>query len=126
MTILPDPPLADNGDALRDAALELLRTTRPEMHRRLQRAAVMLAIESGRVTADDVRAVVPIPSNVNPKICGSVFRELAKTRILAADGFLESQRAVAHCRPIRIWRLADAAAASRWLAANPEILEVTD
>lgn len=129
MTSLPDSILAGNGvaagEALRDQALYRLSTTRPATIRRLQRAAVRLALETGTVTADDLREAVPIPAGINPKVNGAAVHGLAVLGILTGGEYVKSRRAVAHRRPIQVWRLANAATAARWLAANPEYPDPT-
>ena len=67
---------------------------------------------------DDVRALVPIPPGVSPKLVGCVFRDLSDARILRRAGFRTSTRPIAHARPLSLWQLADADAATAWLAAH--------
>ena len=124
MTTLPDPSppangLAD-GECRRDAALAQLAATRSVIMRRLQRATVRIALDMGTVTADDVRAVVPIPPRVNPKANGAALRFLADCRILVSVGWVRSERPAAHARKIERWAIADRAAAVEWLASHSE------
>jgi len=122
MTSLFDPGPPRNGTAeggaRRDAALALLRGRRSVLIRQLQTAALRIALESGELTADDVRAVVPIPPGISPKVVGAAFRELAVAGLLRRAGYVISTRPVAHARPLTLWRLADPAGASAWLAAD--------
>ena len=119
MQIVPDD--RPDGEARRDAALNLLRVHRYALVRDLTRAAVRIVLDAGTVTADDVRAVVPIPAGIRPVVVGCVFRDLADAGILRRAGFRNSTRPVAHARPLSVWRLADAAGAVAWLAAHPSI-----
>lgn len=108
-----------DGKALRDAALNLLRVRRADLIRECTSAALRVALDRGEVCADDVRAVVPIPADISPKLVGCVFRDLADAGILRRAGFQNSTRPAAHARPLSRWRLADADAALARLAAHP-------
>lgn len=116
MSILP--PIGAEGEARRDAALNLLRIRRAALVCDCTAAALRIALERGEVCADDVRALVAIPADISPKLMGCVFRDLADGGILRRAGFQNSKRAAAHARPISRWRLADDAGASAWLAAH--------
>ena len=122
MSILP--PVGGDGEALRDAALALLRVHRAALVRDLTRAAVRIALERGIVTADDVRAVVPIPAGIRPVVVGAAVRDAADTGIIQRIGYRPSTRPAAHARPLSVWRLADAAAAVAWLADHPPLTTV--
>lgn len=121
MTILPPIGNAGDGEVRRDAALNLLRQRRAALVRDLTRAAVRLALTGDDITADDVRAVVPIPEGIKPVVVGAAMRDLADTGIIRRVGYRNSQRPEAHARPLSVWRLADAAAAHAWLAAHPPL-----
>ena len=114
-------PRGDTGEARRDAALTVLAARRPALIRDIQRAAVRLALDAGTLTADDLRARVPIPAGIRPAVVGSAVRMLAVAGILAHTGYQRSVRPVAHARPLTVWRLADAARAAAWLAAHPPL-----
>ena len=101
-------PDTNGGEALRDCALNQLRDYRPELIRQFSVAAIRIALDTGEVCADDVRALVSIPDGINPKFVGCVFRDLADAGILRRDGYQLTKRAIAHARPISRWRLADA------------------
>jgi hypothetical protein len=109
------------GEALRDKALSLLCVRRADLIRDCTAAALRAALEHGEVCADDVRAVVPIPSDISPKLVGVVFRDLADAGILRRAGFRPSTRPAAHARPLSVWHLADTTAAVAWLAAHPPL-----
>lgn len=121
MTILPSIDKDGDGETLRDAALYLLRQRRAALVRDLARAAVRLALTGDDITADDVRAVVPIPNGIRPVVVGAAMRDLADAGIIQRVGYRPSARAVAHARPLSVWRLADAAAAHAWLATHPPL-----
>jgi hypothetical protein len=118
---LPAFNLNVEGEARRDKALSLLRVRRADLIRDCTAAALRVAIDRTEVCADDVRALVPIPADISPKLVGVVFRDLADAGILRRAGFRASTRPAAHARPLSVWRLADAAAAVAWLAAHPPI-----
>ncbi len=106
-------PAGAEGAARRDAALNLLRVRRADLIRECTAAALRVALERGEVCADHVRALVPIPPDISPKLVGCVFRDLADAGVLRRAGFRNSQRPAAHARPLSVWRLADAAACGR-------------
>jgi hypothetical protein len=114
-------PIGAEGEARRDAALCLLRARRADLIRACTAAALRVALGRGEVCADDVRAVVPIPADISPKLVGVVFRDLADAGILRRAGFRPSTRPAAHARPLSVWQLADAGAALAWLAAHPPL-----
>jgi hypothetical protein len=117
MNSLPDIDNGGEGEARRDTALNLLRLRRADSIRACTAAALRVVLLRGEVCADDVRALVPIPPNVSPKLVGVVFRDLADAGILRRAGFRNSTRPAAHARPLSVWRLADAGAAAVCLAA---------
>lgn len=111
------PSVSTEGETRRDEALNLLRGRRANLICDCTAAALRVALDRGEVCADDVRAVVPIPGDISPKFVGVVFRDLADAGILRRAGFRPSTRPAAHARPLSVWQLADADAASAWLNA---------
>ena len=110
------------GERRRDEALARLRVHRAALIRELQAAALRVALERGEVCADDVRALVPIPAGISPKVVGAAFRELADAGILSNTGtYRRSCRPAAHARSLPVWRLADDADAAAWLATHPSL-----
>jgi hypothetical protein len=116
MAIVPLVDRAGEGEARRDAALNQLRVRRADLIRECTAAALRVALDRGEVCADDVRAVVPIPADISPKLVGVVFRDLADAGVLRRTGFRNSNRPAAHARPLSVWKLADAAGATARLA----------
>jgi hypothetical protein len=118
-----EPP--DNGggagEARRDAALAILRVHRPVVFRDLTRAAVRIALDRGELTADVLRAVVPIPPGIRPVVVGAAIRDLALAGIIRRIGYRPSARPEAHARPLAVWHLTTIAAAHAWLAAHPPL-----
>lgn len=114
------------GEALRDGALTHHRVHRSELIRQFTAVALRVALDSGEVCADDVRALVPIPLGISPTFVGCVFRDLADAGILRRDGYQNSKRPLAHARPISRWRLADRSAAELRLVVRSAIEAVSD
>ncbi len=122
MATCPDDGRAE-GARRRDDAHALLRARRPVLLRRAQRALVEHLLLAGAATADDVRALVRLPPGIDPRCLGTVPGPLAAAGIIRRDGYTMSARAVAHARPVSLWRLVDAGAAADWLATHPELPE---
>ncbi|MDX1965099.1 MAG: hypothetical protein SFX18_18285 [Pirellulales bacterium] len=117
----PPPPLPPSGERRRDAAHRLLEARRSVYILRGRRALLTALLAGAEtVTADDVRAAVELPHGIDPRCLGAVPTPLADAGIIRADGYATSRRAEAHARPMRLWRLVDADAARRWLAAHPD------
>jgi len=101
-------------------ALALLEARRDGYMVRGRRALLKAVLLAGRATADDVRAAVELPPDLDPKLFGAVPGALARAGIIRAVGFVNSARAEGHARPVKVWELADYGAAYRWLAEHPD------
>lgn len=123
MTMIPGP--ADSGETRRDDALARLRRHRAALVRDLARATVRIALDRGVLTADDLRDAVPIPDGIRPVVVGAAMQAVADAGLISCIDYRRSRRPVAHARPVRVWQLADRAAALAWLAARPPIV-ITD
>lgn len=110
-----------DGEAQRDRALNLLRVRRSALIRECSRAALRVVLDQGEVTADDIRPFVEIPKDIKPVFVGTVFRDLADAQLIRFIGVRNSKRPEAHARSLKVWQLADRAAAEAWLIANPPI-----
>jgi hypothetical protein len=66
-----------------------------------RRTAMEIAQRRGSVCIDDIRALCPLPENVDPRVCGAVFR----TSDFIGGEYVNSGRAINHHRPIRLFRL---------------------
>lgn len=110
------------GERRKNAALDLLAARRETFVRQGQRA-LLAALLAGKATAtaDDVRAAVNLPPDLDPRLLGAVPRTLALAGIVRADGFVKSTRPERHASYLQCWRLLDAAAAQLWLDKNPEL-----
>jgi len=115
---VPDCNGLDEGKRRRDVALARLHEHHADIIRKLQFAAIHVALETGTTCADDVRALVAIPPGMSPKVVGPAFRELAADGLLVRIGSRPSIRPEAHARSIAVWQLADSAAASAFLIAH--------
>jgi hypothetical protein len=111
----------DEGDRLKIGALALLADRREAVIRRAQRALLTVLLETGLATADDVRELVKLPPGIGPKCFGAVPLALARAGIIQPNGFRNTARREGHARPVTVWRLADRAAALRWLADHPDV-----
>lgn len=111
-----------DGEASRDAALSRLRAFRPVLVRRIQRAFLRHLIDYGPDTSDTVRAVVPIPDGIDPRVVGAAVRALSTDgNLTVAVGREKSRRPQAHARGLDVWAVKDTTAALAWLAAHPEL-----
>jgi hypothetical protein len=113
------PP--DTGGDRRDAALDLLRRRRATLVRCGQRALLGQLLAVGTATADDVRAAVTLPPDIDPRCMGAVPGDLADAGIIRATGYVRTARPAGHARPVLCWALADRDAALTWLTTHPEL-----
>ncbi len=120
--LIPLPHHPDHlheGERRKHQALAAFERQLPDVLTAGRRALLVHLLAHGHATADDVRAAVPVPPGVNPKVFGGVPGPLAKCGIITADGFARTRRGAAHARPVSRWKLADEPAAVRWLDENP-------
>lgn len=95
------------GRRLRDEAIDAVGGVDPEDEARqawvaaAKVVAMHIARDCGSVTSDDVRLACPIPTGVDPRILGAVFKGLPLRR----RGYRETQFRQAHGRPISVWVL---------------------
>jgi hypothetical protein len=110
----------DDGDRLRDLALDRLRAHRPTLVRRLMRAFLAHLLDNPDDTSDALRALVPIPAGTDPRVVGSAVRGLAELKLTTSVGRRKTLRGVAHAGKLDVWRVADAAKARHWLATHAD------
>lgn len=126
-----DAPTADagrrEGEARKDAKLRLLEARREVYVLRGRRLLLetMLAGD-GTATADDVRAALELPADIDPRCLGSVPGRLAYDHIIGSTGFRKSARPERHASYIQVWRLLDRQGALAWLHHNPDCPDPTD
>lgn len=113
-------PCLDDGEARKIAALDLLVDRRDLIVLRGRRALLTALLAVGEATADDVRDLVDLPAGIDPVCLGAVPSVLARAGIIFRIGYSPTCRPDAHARPVSVWRLADRAAAVRWLADHPD------
>lgn len=113
------------GQARRDSALGLLETHRRDTIRKARREFLQLLLSrpEGTGSVDEIRDRVPLATGIDPTCFGAVPGALRNAGIIAAGGFVTSGRAVAHARPIRVWKLSSRSAALAWLRDNPAPVE---
>jgi hypothetical protein len=110
------------GEQLKSEAHALLEARRAAWVRRGRRALLVRMLNGdGTATADDVRAAVELPPDINPVCLGPVPQALARVGIIERSGFALTTRAAGHARPVTVWRLVDQDAARQWLADHPEL-----
>lgn len=114
------------GERRKAAAHTLLADHREAVIRRAQRALLMVLLETGSATADDVREVVELPPGIGPKCFGAVPTTLARRGIIRADGFSKTCRPEGHARPVTVWRLVDHNKAEGWLLTHPDLPDQND
>ncbi len=109
------------GESRKGQALELLEARRDLYILRGRRALLtkMLAGD-GTGTADDVRAAVELPADLDPRCLGPVPGRLAYDGVIALDGFVRSERPEGHRRWVQVWRLRDRPAVEQWLRGHPD------
>ena len=108
-------------------ALALLESRREVFVNRGRRALLRAMLDGdGTATADDVRDLVELPPDIDPKLFGTVPRRLAYDRIIRNAGRVKTARAVAHGRWVELWQLADRAAAEAWLRYHPDLPDPAD
>ena len=112
------------GERRRDVALALLTVRRAALVRRGCRLFVHELLRTGTATADDIAAGVPTAPGIDRRLMGVVPLTLAKAGVAELAGYQRSNRPERHASVLGIWRLADRAAALRWLAENPPLAEL--
>jgi hypothetical protein len=120
MTATSSAGLAE-GERRRDEALTLIQLHRAVLVRRVQRVYLDLLLTRGPSTSDPVRALVPIPPGIDPRLVGAAVRQLAEQRLIRRAGMGRSERPTAHRRDLPLWEAADRVAAAAWLAAHPDL-----
>jgi hypothetical protein len=114
------------GEARKDAALELLIDRREFYIRRMARALVETLLDRGQATIDDARRAVELPDGIDPRCCGAVTGPLARAGIMRRISYCSSARPEAHARPIGLWGLSDRDAALDWLDQHPDFPDPSD
>lgn len=122
------------GEFRKVAALTQLESRREIYVLRGRRALLTRLLMEGTATADDVRAGVELPPDLDPRCLGAVPGLLAKAGIIALDGYAKTSRPERHASIITVWRLAGQpphyfsgrTAAIRWLAAHPVMNHYSD
>ena len=109
-----------DGERRKRRTLTALEARRELFVLRGRRALLVTLLDAGSATADDVRDVVTLPADIDPKLFGSVPSQLAFAGIIRADGFVKTSRPKAHARPIQRWALVNRDRAERWLIDHPE------
>ncbi len=110
------------GEQLKADAIALLEARREVFVLRGRRALLAVMLNGdGTGTADDVRAAVELPTDLDPRCLGPVPGRLAYDKNIRSAGFVRSTRPEGHARWIQVWALADRQAALRWLTNHPDL-----
>lgn len=109
-----------DGERRKRRTLTAIEARRECFVLRGRRAMLRKALEAGSATIDDVRDVVTLPADIDPKLFGSVPNQLAFAGIIKADGFVKTSRPTAKARPIQRWALVDRGKAEQWLIDHPD------
>jgi hypothetical protein len=83
------------------AVLPLFEEHRADWLGYARNVAFMLGIAGKPITIDDVRAICPPPSHVDPRVMGAVFERSKWTYL----GPVSSKRSTCHKRPVGQWQL---------------------
>lgn len=86
-----------------EEARRILEAVRAEWLAEARAVARGLARGGRQITINDVREVCPPPPDVDPRVCGVVFRTKEWRRLR----YVESRRAVSHGRPVAAFVLRD-------------------
>jgi hypothetical protein len=122
MTALPSPAAGRlEGGLRRDTALARLRLHRAPYVRRVQRAMLRLLLDNGPSTIDPIRAVVPIPDGIDPRLVGAAVRSVAELGLIYRAGMSRSMRPAAHRRDLLVRAVSDRDAVLAWLSTHPEL-----
>lgn len=104
-----------DGERRKRRTLTALEVRRELFVLRGRRALLATLLDAGSATMDDVRDVVTLPADIDPKLFGSVPSQLAFAGIIRADGLVKTSRPKAHARPIQRWALVNRGKAEQWL-----------
>jgi len=117
-------PLAGavEGERRKLSAHALLAARRAVYLRRGQRALLLRLLDAGTATADDVRAAVELPADIDPRCLGAVPGALARAGLVRRIDYAPSHRPERYASIVAVWQLADHAAALDWLAAHPDLV----
>ena len=88
------------GFDLRDKALERLESSRAHWIAAARRVARQVCEEEGFVTADAVRARLPIPPQYDGRVMGAVFAKSLFRKI----GYQATMISTSHGRPIAVFK----------------------
>lgn len=118
--VIPYDPGRAVGERRKDSILQSLAARRGAIVNRGRWVLLLRALNVGAATADDVRANVSVPDDVDPRCLGSVPGPLARAGIIRLAHFAKSNRPERHASYIGQWELSDANAALDWLRLHPD------
>lgn len=123
LTRLSHSPLSgqSEGERRKSDALATLEARREIYVRRGRRALLETLLLGGNAIADDVRMLVELPPEIDPRCFGAVPGLLARAGIIRQAGFMKSNRPERHASYIQVWELADRSKAMQWLVDHPDL-----
>ena len=108
------------GERLKQGALDALESCRQAILVKGRRALLRRLLASPTATADDIRKAVDLPEGMDPRVFGDVPAPCAAGDHPGDRQFCSIGSARPPCGWLRVWELADRAAAIAWLATHPE------
>jgi hypothetical protein len=119
-TLTPTAAGLAKGERRKRKQLARLAERRAVYVRRGRRALLQPLLAGCTATADDVRAAVELPGDIDPRCLGAVPIALVEAGIIERVGYTPSTRPERHASILTAWGLADRAAALAWLTDHPD------
>lgn len=117
----PSWPRRDDHPAANSSDPKWIERRRDCWLRRAKRCLLILLIDKGITSTDDVRELVPVPDAVHPSIVGDVPKDFHKDGLIERVGDFHTDRPVAHGRFLSLWRIKDIDTARQWLETHPDL-----
>jgi hypothetical protein len=100
-------PAATTAERERDKSLTKLETLRSQEIIAAKIIALQLALDGRKFSADDLHQPLSIQPHEKPTYLGAALRSLKQAGALVPLGYVLSQRAAAHSRPLLLFALGD-------------------
>jgi len=110
LALLDSPGHPAGGFSTKDGALDAFEEMRGQWVAQAREVARRVCAERGEVTADDLHARFPVPTdeNGNRLIDGRIFGAVLRSPHFVLIGYRKSRRAECHRRPIGVFQLCGA------------------
>ncbi|MCA9109372.1 MAG: hypothetical protein KDA52_05465 [Planctomycetaceae bacterium] len=116
----------DDGEQRKRDAHKTLEKYRALIIEQFRRRFLCILLEHGTATIDDVRELMELPTGMDATCLGAVPGPLARAGIIRRVGYVKSERADAHARPISVWELLDSHAVVEWIRSHPTDLGLSE